>query len=143
MAVKLKVKQREDLKGSTTKALRKAGKIPGIVYGKDKESTTISVDGLDLIRTVREEGQNAIISLEIEDGETVDVMLYDYQMHPVRDEVTHADFYIVDLTEEMEVEVTIRLEGTAEGASEGGSLQQPLVELKVRSTPRANPNEID
>src|SRR5690625_741584 len=142
MAVKLKAKQREDLRSSVTKALRQSGQIPAVVYGKDKDSTPISVDSLELIRTVREEGQNAIISLDIEDGQTVDVMLYDYQMHPVRDEVTHADFYIVDLTEEMDVEVTIRLEGEAEGAREGGILQQPLFELQVRATPRAIPEEI-
>jgi len=142
MAVKLKAKQREDLRGSVTKALRRDGQIPAVVYGKDKESTPISVDSLDLIRTVREEGQNAIISLDIEDGKGVNVMLYDYQMHPVRDEISHADFYIVDLTEEMDVEVIIRLEGEAEGAREGGILQQPLFELQVRATPRAIPEEI-
>src|SRR5690625_3332362 len=142
MAVKLKAKQREDLRGSVTKALRRDGQIPAVVYGKDKESTPISVDSLELIRTVREEGQNAIISLDIEDGKGVNVMLYDYQMHPVRDEISHADFYIVDLTEEMDVEVIIRLEGEAEGAREGGILQQPLFELQVRATPRAIPEEI-
>src|SRR5690625_6105178 len=142
MAVKLKVKQRENLKSSATKALRNAGQIPAVVYGKDKDSTPIYVDSLDLIRTVREEGENAIISLDIEDSKTVDVMLYDYQMHPVKDEVTHADFYIVDLTEEMDVEVIVRLEGEAEGAREGGILQQPLFELQVRATPRAIPEEI-
>lgn len=142
MAVKLKVKQRGDLKSSATKALRKAGQIPAVVYGKDKDSTPISVDSLDLIRTVREEGENAIISLDIEDGKTVDVMLYDYQMHPIKDEVTHADFYVVDMTEEMDVEVSVRLEGEAEGAREGGILQQPLYELQVRAVPRAIPEEI-
>ena len=142
MAIKLKAKQRADLSRSTTKALRQAGDIPAVVYGKDKESTTVSVNSLDLVRTVREEGQNAIISLDIEDGKPVDVMLYDYQMHPIRDEVTHADFYIVDLTEEMDVEVVIRLEGEAAGTRESGILQQPLFELQVRATPRAIPEEI-
>jgi|SRR5690625_912721 len=142
MAVKLKVKQRENLKSSATKALRNAGQIPAVVYGKDKDSTPIYVDSLDLIRTVREEGENAIISLDIEDGKTVDVMLYDYQMHPIKDEVIHADFYIVDMTEEMDVEVSVRLEGEAEGAREGGILQQPVYELQVRAVPRAIPEEI-
>src|SRR5690625_289653 len=142
MAVKLKAKQREDLRSSVTKAMSQDGQIPAVVYGKGKESTPISVDSLDLIRTVREEGQNAIISLDIENGTAVDVMLYDYQMHPIRDEISHADFYIVDLTEEMDVEVVIRLEGEAEGAREGGILQQPLFELQIRATPRAIPEEI-
>src|SRR5699024_6465588 len=136
MPVKLKAKQREDLRSSATKKIRQAGQIPAVVYGKDKDSTSVSVDSMDLIRTVREEGVNAIISLDIENGQTVDVMLHDYQMHPIKDEVMHADFYMIDMTEEMDVEVPLRLEGEAEGAREGGILQQPLYELQVRAIPR-------
>lgn len=142
MPVKLKAKQREDLRSSATKKIRQAGQIPAVVYGKDKDSTSVSVDSMDLIRTVREEGVNAIISLDIENGQTVDVMLHDYQMHPIKDEVMHADFYMIDMTEEMDVEVPLRLEGEAEGAREGGILQQPLYELQVRAIPSAIPEEI-
>lgn len=142
MPVKLKAKQREDLRSSATKKIRQAGQIPAVVYGKDKDSTSVSVDSMELIRTVREEGVNAIISLDIENGQTVDVMLHDYQMHPIKDEVMHADFYMIDMTEEMDVEVPLRLEGEAEGAREGGILQQPLYELQVRAIPSAIPEEI-
>lgn len=142
MPVKLKAKQREDLRSSATKKIRQAGQIPAVVYGKDKDSTSVSVDSMELIRTVREEGVNAIISLDIENGQTVDVMLHDYQMHPIKDEVMHADFYMIDMTEEMDVEVPLRLEGEAEGTREGGILQQPLYELQVRAIPSAIPEEI-
>ena len=142
MPVKLKAKQREDLRSSATKKIRQAGQIPAVVYGKDKDSTSVSVDSMELIRTVREEGVNAIISLDIENGQTVDVMLHDYQMHPIKDEVVHADFYMIDMTEEMDVEVPLRLEGEAEGTREGGILQQPLYELQVRAIPSAIPEEI-
>src|SRR5690625_756333 len=142
MPITIKAKQREDLRKSVTKKIREAGQIPAVVYGKDKDSTPISVDSMDLIRTVREEGRNAIISLDVEDGQTVDVMLHEYQMHPIKDEVIHADFYMIDLTEEMDVEVPLRLEGEAQGSKDGGILQQPLYELQVRAKPHAIPEEI-
>src|SRR5699024_7886526 len=73
--------------------------------------------------------------LDIENDEQIDVMLHDYQMDPIKDELLHADFYIVDMSEEMDVEVALRLEGEPQGATEGGILQQPLYALQVRAKP--------
>jgi len=142
MAVKLKATERNDLRGSVTKQLRSEGFIPGVVYGKEKDTKSISVNELDLIKTVRDEGRNAIISLDIENSDSIDVMLHEYQMHPVRDEILHVDFYAIDLTEEIDVLVALRLEGEAQGSKDGGILQQPLFELQVRAKPNEIPDEI-
>ena len=52
------------------------------------------------------------------------------------------DFYVVALTEEMDVEVSITLVGEAAGTKEGGILQQPFHVLQVRAKPRDIPEEI-
>lgn len=142
MAVKLKAKLREDLTRSATRELRKNGQVPAVVYGKDKDAKTVSIDNMELLRTVRDEGRNAIISLDVEGDSPVDVMLHEYQMDPIRNELLHVDFYMIDLTEALDVEVSVRLEGEAEGTREGGILQQPLYELQVRAIPSAIPEEI-
>lgn len=142
MAVKLNAQKREDLAKSTTNKIRNSGRIPAVVYGKEKDSRTVSVDSVDLIKTVRDEGRNAIISLQIEDGDSVDVMLHDYQMDPIKDDLIHADFYIVNMSEEMDVNVSLRLEGEAQGEKEGGVLQQPFYEVQVRAKPSDIPEEI-
>lgn len=142
MAVTLKAQVREDHHRSTTKAIRKNGRVPAVVYGKDKESKSISVDTLQLLKTVRDEGRNSIISLDVENDKPVNVMLYDYQKDSLRDEVLHADFYVVNMSEEMDVEVSVRLEGEPAGVKEGGVLQQPLYELQVRAKPGDIPDEI-
>ncbi|WP_182201615.1 50S ribosomal protein L25/general stress protein Ctc [Paraliobacillus salinarum] len=141
MAVQLKAKKREDLQKSNTKKIRQSGRIPAVVYGNNKQSNTISVDSIELLKTVRDEGRNAIISLDVE-GKSVDVMLHDYQIEPIRDELVHADFYVVNMSQEMDVEVTVRLEGEAQGSKEGGVLQQPLYALAVRAKPADIPEEI-
>lgn len=142
MAIKLHAKLREDLTRSATRELRETGQVPAVVYGKGKETKSIYVDNVELIKTVREEGRNAIISLDIEENDSVDVMLHDYQVDPIRNDILHVDFYAIDLTEAIDVEVSVRLEGDAEGAREGGILQQPLYELQVRAVPNAIPDEI-
>jgi len=142
MAISLKAKAREDLTRGATKQIRQEGFIPAVVYGKDKEARTVSVHYMELLKTVRDEGRNAIISLDIENASEVDVMLHEYQTDPVKGEVIHADFYVVDMTEEMDVAVTLRIEGEPQGTREGGILQQPLYELQVRAKPRDIPEEI-
>ena len=142
MAIKLKATKREDHKSSATKKLREQGEVPAVLYGKDKETKSIAVNSIELVKTVRDEGRNAIISLDVENDKPVDVMLHDYQMDILKDELIHADFYIVDMTEEMDVDVAIRLDGEAVGTKEGGVLQQPLFELVVRAKPNNIPDEI-
>lgn len=142
MAVKLKATQRNDLKGSATKQLRHDGKIPSVVYSKGEGAKTIAVDNIELLKTVRDEGRNAVIALEIEEGETLDVMLHEYQVDPVKGDVIHADFYEFDASAEMDVLVTLNLVGEAAGSKKGGILQQPFYELDVRAKPKDIPEEI-
>src|SRR5690625_6749760 len=142
MAVKIKEKKRKDLKNSVTKEQRESRYVPDVIYRKEKESKAIQVNNLELIKTVRDEGINAIISLEIEGDKTAQVMLHEYQMHTLKDEIIHADFYVVDLTEEMDVEVPLRLDGEAQGSKDGGTLQQPFYVLQVRAIPSKIPEEI-
>ncbi|WP_042220781.1 50S ribosomal protein L25/general stress protein Ctc [Oceanobacillus manasiensis] len=142
MAVKLKSTNREDLTKSATKQVRNSGRVPAVVYGQAKEPKAISVDSIELVKTVRDEGRNAIISLDIENSEAVDVMLHDYQIDPIKDELIHADFYVVNMSEDMDVEVALRLEGEAQGSKDGGVVQQPLYVLQVRAKPNSIPEEI-
>ncbi|MGI8317329.1 50S ribosomal protein L25/general stress protein Ctc [Halobacillus mangrovi] len=142
MANVLKAKQRQDLKQSVTRELRLEGSVPSVVYGKDKEPITVAVNSIELLKTVRDEGKNAIISLDIEGKDSVDVMLHEYQIDPLKDELIHADFYVVNMGQEMDVEVPIHLEGEAAGSKEGGVLQQPLYEIAVRAKPADIPEEI-
>ncbi|WP_249872213.1 50S ribosomal protein L25/general stress protein Ctc [Oceanobacillus saliphilus] len=142
MAVKLKATKRENLTKSATKQIRLNGQVPAVVYGKEKESKNVTVDSIDLLKTVRDEGRNAIISLDVENDNLVNVMLHDYQIDPIKDQLLHADFYIVNMSEEMDVAVPLRLEGEAQGAKSGGVLQQPFFELQVRAKPGNFPEEI-
>lgn len=138
MAVTLKATLRNDLRKSITKQLRQDGKVPAVVYGKGEEAKTISVDSMELIKTVRDEGRNAIISLNMEGEKPIQVMLHEYQREPIRNDLLHVDFFEINLSEEMIVNVAVR----AEGEVEVGILQQPLYELQVKAKPNDIPDEI-
>lgn len=142
MAVKLKAVRRDDLSKSNTNRLRNEGAVPAVVYGNKKDPVTVAVDSIELLKTVRDEGRNAVITLDVEQGQAVDVMLHDYQTDPIKEQLTHADFYVVDMSQEMDVSVSIYLDGEAVGAKEGGVLQQPLYELLIRAKPADIPEVI-
>ncbi|SIS62173.1 50S ribosomal protein L25/general stress protein Ctc [Salimicrobium flavidum] len=142
MAIKLKASKRDNLQTSNTKEIRQRGDVPGVVYGKEKDPVTLSVNSIELLKTVRDNGKNAIISLDVEGGDTLNVMLHEHQIDPLKDELIHADFYAVNMKEDVDVEVSIHTEGEAEGVREGGVLQQPLYELAIRAKPGEIPEEI-
>ncbi|MEQ6377525.1 50S ribosomal protein L25/general stress protein Ctc [Bacillaceae bacterium S4-13-58] len=142
MGATLKASKRENFSKSYTKELRSEGDIPAIVYGYSQKPQAVQVSSIDLLKTLRDEGRNAIISLTIENGQKVDVMLQDYQADPIKNEVLHADFYAVNLDEERDVEVAIHLNGEAQGVKDGGILQQPLHHLNIRAKPNDIPEQI-
>ncbi|SFD73063.1 LSU ribosomal protein L25P [Lentibacillus persicus] len=142
MAVTLKAAKREDLTKSATKQIRLNGEVPSVVYGKEEDPKAISVNSIELVKTVRDEGRNAIISLDIDGEKPVDVMLHEYQIEPMKDELIHADFYVVNLKQEMDVTVALNLDGEPVGVKDGGVLQQPLYELQVRAKPADIPEVI-
>ena len=141
MAVKLKADKRDNNTKSYIKELREEGIVPAVVYGNGKEPVSVAVDSVDLLKTVRDEGKNAIISLDIK-GNAVDVMLHDYQTDPLKGSLVHADFYIVNMSEARNVEVPIQLVGEAPGSKEGGVLQQPLYDLEISAKPNDIPDQI-
>ncbi|GEN44734.1 50S ribosomal protein L25/general stress protein Ctc [Alkalibacillus haloalkaliphilus] len=142
MAAVIQAKERPDTRNSVTKSIRREGFVPAVVYGKGKEPVTISVENMDLVKKVRDEGRNAVFSLQIEGGKSLDAMLYDYQTDSIRQDLTHIDFYLVDMSTEVDVEVTINIDGESKGEKEGGVLQQTLHTLNIRTTPNKIPDEI-
>ena len=142
VAVTVKANTREDFRRSATNELRNNGKVPAVVYGQNQEPISISVDSLELLKTLRDEGRNVIISLDVEGKSPIDVMLHEHQIEPIRDELYHADFFRIDMSSEVDVQVPIHVDGEPQGVKDGGILSQPLHELAVRAKPNDIPEEI-
>ncbi|EKN62661.1 50S ribosomal protein L25/general stress protein Ctc [Schinkia azotoformans] len=139
----ISAKKREDFRRSAITEIRQSGKFPAVVYGKDKPTAHIVVDLLEFRKTMRKSGRNGIIKLQVEDGRTESVMLHDVQMNPLNGEVVHADFLVVNMSKEVDIEVTVNLVGDAQGVKDGGTLQQPLYKVNVRCLPTNIPEKID
>ncbi len=91
---------KRDAKGTgASRRLRRAGAVPGVLYGGGKEAVTIELNAKDLFMQFRHEAFHAsILNLNL-DGKKESVLLRDYQMHPVRNTIQHVDFQRVSATE--------------------------------------------
>ncbi|MBT2575104.1 50S ribosomal protein L25/general stress protein Ctc [Bacillus sp. ISL-51] len=138
----LKANERTDFKRSTLRKIRHSGHVPGIIYGKETTNTPVSLDSIELRKTLRDEGKNAIITIDV-NGNQQSVMVTDLQIDPLKNELTHADFQVVNMSEELEAEVPIQLTGEAKGVKDGGIIQQPLHELSIKAKPKDIPQTIN
>lgn len=126
-----------------SKRLRSDGKVPAVVYGQGSEPVVVAVDRRELrLALSGPAGVNAVINLEVA-GNTKPTVVKSLQRHPVRHNVTHVDFLVVNLNEEITMDVPIMLHGEAKAVlSEGGLLEHHLTVLAVTTTPRNIPNEL-
>jgi large subunit ribosomal protein L25 len=142
MSTSVTAKSREAHKRSIKTALRKTGFVPAVVYGFKTESTPIAVNAKELEKTIRTEGRNAILTLDVE-GKNVNAVLKEVQKDPVKGSLIHLDFLAVSMRQELEVDVPVIVTGTSVGVKEGGVLQQPIREIKVSAKPNDIPENIE
>lgn len=142
MGTVLKATERTGTKGSNLRSLRQEGNIPAVVYGKNSGSKSIYINSIEFLKTIRENGKNGVISLDV-GGSQQDVMLTDYQQDHIKNEVLHADFLAVDKSSKVNASVRINLVGEAAGVKDGGVMQQPVHEVNITSTPGSIPQSID
>lgn len=123
--------------------LRGEGRIPGVVYGHGIDPVSVSVDRKQLRAVLHTDaGHNAVINLEIGSDKHLTIVK-DLQRHPVRNEVVHIDFLVVNRNEAVTVDVPIVLEGESAAVKEAsGTVDQQLFTLSVNTTPVNIPNEL-
>lgn len=123
--------------------LRHEGRIPAVVYGHGMAPVSVAVDRRALRQALTTSaGLNAVIDLDV-DGTQHATVVKQLQRHPVRRTVTHVDFQVVNLNEEITVDVPLVLEGEATAVIEqDGLVDLVLNTLSVSTTPRNIPDSI-
>src|SRR5687768_10360113 len=120
---------------AASKRLRRDGKIPAVVYGHGNDPVAIAVDARELRHALNTEaGVNALVNLDI-NGTSHLTMARALQRDPVRHNVTHVDFQIVNRDEVMAADVPFSLVGEAkEVHNADGVVEQALFTLTVHAT---------
>jgi large subunit ribosomal protein L25 len=128
---------------AASRRLRAQGKVPAVVYGAGVDPTSVSVVWRDLRQALTtDKGLNAVIELDV-DGETHPTIVKDLQRHPVRRDVVHIDFLVVERNKPVVAEVPIQLEGEPiRVLQERGVVAQELHMLTVHALPADIPGHL-
>jgi len=128
--------------------LRAAGRIPGTLYGVQKDgraaATSVAVDPKEVLRILHSDsGANTLINLRFDGAETR-VMVKEYQLDPVTHHLLHADFYQLAMDKAITVTVPIVLKGEPKGVKlQGGLLDFVTRDVQVQCLPTDIPEHID
>lgn len=146
MSIEIKAVTRSAKGTGASRRLRHAGNVPGVVYGGGKDAVTIEMNTQALFMEFRHEAFHAsILTLNL-DGKKEDVLLRDYQMHPVRNTIQHIDFQRVNANEKIHVRVPFHFlhEDTAPGVKVGGGIVAHIMtEAEVSCLPKDLPEFIE
>jgi large subunit ribosomal protein L25 len=133
-----------EIGSSSSRRLRREGRIPAVVYGLESEPVSVSVNYSEARTALSgSAGLNALLNLTI-DGADQLCLVKDIQRHVVRDEVSHIDFIRVDPNANFELEVPLILIGESKAvANVSGMVDQALFSVVISTKPTSIPNEIE
>ncbi len=143
---KLTAQIRKETGKNACSRLRRNGFIPAVIYTHGK-SEAVQVPTREFGKLFKGNiSESVIIDLEVSGGSAEKdqkVIVKDYQVNPVTDEVTHLDFYKVDLSEKLQTVVPVSTIGTSKGERMGGMLDVIERELQIEAMPADLPEKIE
>ena len=141
MSETLKAEYRDVSTKSALKQLRKNGRIPGIVYGKDRKNSPIAISAKELYKLLRSHA-HTVINMEFPDGSKEPVMISDLQYDTLDGSLLHVDFRKINMNQPVTTTVAVELTGEAPGVREGGIMQFQLHEVEIKCLPSQIPDSL-
>ena len=128
--------------GATPAVLRRAGKIPAVVYGPHQESVPITLDGRAFGKVLRDAGESSIVNLTGLTGGELPVLIHEVDLDPLTHHPRHIDFYAVTKGEKVEVAIQLEFIGESPAVKEGANLVKVLHEVEVNADPMNLPHSL-
>ena len=135
---------REAKTKNVARRVRKAGRVPAVVYGAKKDPVAVSVDPKQISRVLHSaSGHNTIFDLQLS-GSNEKAMIVDWQYEPIKGALLHIDLKRIAMDQRLHVRVPIVLKGEAEGVKQqGGILEQMLREVDIECLPADIPASLE
>src|SRR5262245_17153632 len=146
MAIEISARKRELQGTGASRRMRRAGRVPGVLYGGDKTPVNLQLDHKALYLNLRNEKFHAsILTLDI-GGAKEQVLLRSVSMHPFRPQVQHIDFQRVSKDKKIHMKVPLHFINAdkSPGVKEqGGVVNHVLNELDIVCFPDDLPEFVE
>jgi large subunit ribosomal protein L25 len=140
----LKIQPRTEAGKGAARTLRRAGLVPGVIYGEGFETSSVAIDTKSVEQVWRQAGSHEILRLEAV-GETdgFEAIIKELQIDPVSRRAIHIDLLRIRADKELDVRIPLILQGTPKGVKEfGGILQTGFRDLEITCLPKDLPESI-
>ena len=134
---------RETRGKNEARRLRVSGSVPAVLYGAGGESVAMAVNPKEVRRILHSKtGHNTIFDVAVKGGETVAVMIVDWQNDPIKDSLLHVDLKRIDLNARIRVKVPVHTLGVPQGVKLQGGLHEVITrEIEIECLPDEIPEE--
>jgi large subunit ribosomal protein L25 len=130
--------------GKHVARLRRAGQLPGVVYGHGVESRNVSLDAHEFDVFRKRSGPNTLFDLAIDSDRPAPALVHGVQVHPLTRRPVHVDLLAVRMTEEITVEVPIVTVGVSPAVDrDSGTLSHVTNSIRVRALPDHLPQSVE
>ena len=134
---------KREITGKKVAQLRRAGRLPGVLYGHGVPSENVSVDAHEFELLHRKVGNTTLIDVEIDGSKGRPALIYGVQREPLKHRTVHIDLFVVRMTEELTVDVPVTINGTADAVEKLGGTLSHMSAIKVRALPDRLPQHIE
>lgn len=138
---------RADVGKGASRRLRRAGRVPAVVYGADQDPVSLTVDHNYLFHAVADEAfYSSVLNLVVDGGKPQQVVLRDLQRHPFKPVLTHVDFLRVSTGQVLRIEVPIHLvneEISPARRKLGVVISQQLTQVEISAAPENLPEYLE
>src|SRR3989344_4704299 len=139
--VSIKVEKRE-ITGKAVKKLRKNGKVPAVLYGKEKKEELLELSLRDFQKIFKEAGESTLVELELGNDKR-NVLIHDVSYDPTTSRPLHVDFLEVRMDKLITTSVPLIFDGESPAIkSLGGILVKVMHEMEIEALPKDLPHEI-
>ena len=134
---------RSDLGTGASRRLRRAGKVPAVLYGAEKEAVSLTLAHNKVIKAQEDEGfYSHILTLNI-GGEKVEAILKDIQRHPFKPRVMHLDFQRVDAAHKIHTKVPVHFINEEVATKGGNTVAHHVTEIEITCLPAQLPEFVE
>ena len=137
---------RHDQGKGASRRLRRAGKVPAVIYGGKDQPQNVTLDHQQLLTVIdKEKFYSSIINLNL-DSKPLPAIVRDVQMHPAKNAVVHVDFQRVEENEVLKLHLPIHFKGEAVSPGvklQGGIVSHLIQDIEVNCLPKDLPDFLE
>jgi large subunit ribosomal protein L25 len=135
--------EKRDVVGKQVKALRRAGKLPAVIYGRHTEPINVLLDAHSASLVLGRLTSSSLVTIDL-DGKEYPALVRERQRDYIKNRLLHVDFLTVSLTETLRASVAVNLVGVSAAVKDFNAvLVTNLQSLQVECLPGDLPERID